>query len=118
MTLFLLCHGQIDWKLEPARCLGWCDETAELVRAALTDAEAATLPLVLDPGLVRHIDVHLGRARWHAARAPWRGALARWSQWGSPNRHLSAFFAKKSSLTSGLTAASQACTAAPNSTSG
>ena len=46
------------------------------------------------------------------------GSVAGAPHRGSPNRHLSAFLAKNSSLTAGLTAPVQASTAAPNSTSG
>ncbi len=60
----------------------------------------------------------VGLLRLALRRPPLTAARRRAPHLGSPNRHLSAFLAKNSSLTAGLTASVHASTAAPNSTSG
>jgi len=98
VTLFLLRHGQTDWNVEPARCLGWqavglnatgreqarargralrgrgvelvvtshlrrARETAELVRAELSDDAAGAPPVIVDPRLA---EAH--RGGWEGRR--------------------------------------------------
>ena len=60
MTLLLIRHGQTDWNLEPARCLGWAEvELNETGRAQARDQGRA----LRGRGLELIVTSHLLRAR-------------------------------------------------------
>lgn len=60
MTFFLLRHGQTDWNLDPARCLGWRDEGLNETGRAQARARGRELR---GRGVELIVTSHLRRAR-------------------------------------------------------
>ena len=59
MTLYLVRHGQTDWNVEPARCLGWAEVPINDAGRRQARELAATL---LDKGVELIVTSHLLRA--------------------------------------------------------
>ena len=73
MTILLLRHGQTDWNLEPARCLGWAEVGLnETGRAQARECARA----LAGRGLELIVTSHLLRARQTAADRRVRSSAA------------------------------------------